>query len=797
MKNIFLVSLLIVWLPVSAQSNCPRIVELWHSEQRTHCTGEIGFTVRDLVLQMNGNCGCPGENLAFIEMQRDGMGSIVDGLEGASSVTVSPDGSHVYAVGYWDDAVAVFERDAATGTLVFVVVVRDGVEGVEGLFGSRSVAVSPDGSFVYVVGLRENAIGVFERDPVTGMLTFIEVKRDGVDGVDGLESARFVAVSPDSHHVYVGGEISDAIAVFERDAATGTLVFVAVVRNHVEGVDGLNKVTSVAVSQDGSNVYATGEWSNAIAVFARDADTGRLAFLEVHRDGVDGVDGLESASSVMVSPDGRHVYATGMFESTIAVFARETATGMLTFVGVHRDGVDGVDGLIGASSVTVSLDGNHVYATGEYEDTIAVFERDAVSGSLAFIEVVHDNVGVSGLEGASSVTVSPDGSHVFAVGSWDDAVAVFERDAVTGMLVFVEEQRDGSGGVDGLDTGVSVTVSPGGSHVYAAGYGDDAIAVFDRDADTGRLGFVEMHRDGTDGVEGLKSVRSVTVSPEGNHVYAVGSSDRALIVFERNVSTGRLAFLEVHRNGIDGVVGLLGAWSVSVSPDSRHVYVAGNSDDAIAVFERDAATGMLAFVEVHRDGVEGVDGLEGANSVTVSQDGNNVYAVGGDDDAIAVFERDAASGMLAFVEVHRDGVAGVDGLEGANSVTVSPDGNQVYAVGLFDGALTVFDRNAVTGMLTFVEVHHNFWLSGALSVNVSPDGSYVYATGLHSDAIAVFERDADTGMLTLVELQRDGVDGVEGLRKVYSVAVSPDCQNLYAVGADSNAISAFLIFPPP
>jgi DNA-binding beta-propeller fold protein YncE len=100
--------------------------------------------------------------------------------------------------------------------------------------------------------------------------------------------------------------------------------------------------------------------------------------------------------------------------------------------------------------------------------------------------------------------------------------------------------------------------------------------------------------------------------------------------------------------------------------------------------------GSLSFVEVHKDGAGAADGLDGARSVTVSPDGAQVYAAGTNDDAVAVFARDAATGKLTFVEVQKDGVGGVDGLAGAVSVTVSPDGAQVYAAGSGDDAIAVF-----------------------------------------------------------------------------------------------------------
>ena len=59
-------------------------------------------------------------------------------------------------------------------------------------------------------------------------------------------------------------------------------------------------------------------------------------------------------------------------------------------------------------------------------------------------------------------------------------------------------------------------------------------------------------------------------------------------------------------------------------------------------------------------------------------------------------------GNLTFIEIVEDGEGG-NGLDGAISVNVSPDGNHVYATSNQDHTLTVFIRNGTTGNLTFVE----------------------------------------------------------------------------------------------
>jgi 6-phosphogluconolactonase (cycloisomerase 2 family) len=372
---------------------------------------------------------------------------------------------------------------------------------------------------------------------------------------------------------------------------------------------------------------------------------------------------------------------------------QETTPPHLAFVEVQKDGAGGVDGLRGVWSLTVSPDGKHVYAAGYRHDAAAVFSRDETTGKLTFVEAQKEGVGgVNGIGGPCSVAVSPDGRHVYVAGHWDHSVAVFSRDRTTGKLTFIEVQRDGVNGVDGLYVINWVTVSPDGKHVYAASYRDYALAVFGRDATTGKLTFVEVHKDDLSGVDGLYGAFFVAVSPDGEHVYAAGYLESALAVFRRDKSTGKLTFIEVQRDGVGGVDGLEGPSSVALSPDGEHIYVAGAGDNAVAVFSRDKSTGKLSFIEVQRDGIGSVDGLERARSVAVSPNGRYVYAAGWAEHALAVFRRDKTTGKLTFVEVERDGVGGVNGLQGASCVTVSPDGDgkHVYVAGNWAQAVSVF-----------------------------------------------------------------------------------------------------------
>ena len=114
-----------------------------------------------------------------------------------------------------------------------------------------------------------------------------------------------------------------------------------------------------------------------------------------------------------------------------------------------------MDGLLGASGVAASPDGNNVYVAGNLDDAVAVFEWDAVMGVpvLTYVEMEKNLVGgVAGMDGATGVAVSRDGEHVYVTGVGDSALVDFARDWQHGELTYFTARWDNNGGVDGLDT---------------------------------------------------------------------------------------------------------------------------------------------------------------------------------------------------------------------------------------------------------------------------------------------------------------------------------------------------------
>lgn len=364
----------------------------------------------------------------------------------------------------------------------------------------------------------------------------------------------------------------------------------------------------------------------------------------------------------------------------------------------------------------------------------------AHGAALEFVDAeLEGENGVQGLAGVLAVAVSPDGRNVYTVAPSSDAVMVFTRDTATGALTQLEVEKDGVGNVDGIAYPAAIVVSPDGQHVYVAGSRDDAVTSFSRDSATGALTFLEAQKEGTAGVEGIRYARALAITPDGEFVYAAGQKSDAIAVFKRNTLTGWLTFVEVQHQGVLGVSGIAEPLALTVSPDGAHLYVASGEQSSVTVFARDRVTGRLLLGP---QDVEGDLGVAGIHSVTVSPDGAFVYATRQDDDAIVIFRRSRTTGGLAFTDVISQDMEGVDGLYGVFWVAISPDGRRLYATSTLGHSVAAFERDPKSGGLTFLQKERGTptreCLAFARNAAVSPDGKSVYVAGASSNAIVAF-----------------------------------------------------------
>lgn len=353
----------------------------------------------------------------------------------------------------------------------------------------------------------------------------------------------------------------------------------------------------------------------------------------------------------------------------------------------------------GTRAVAASPDGRHIYVCAQFAGSITTFAVDPVSGALTRVGVVIDGYeGVEGIATCTDVAVSLDGKHVYAAGPADDALAIFSRNAETGALTFVNDVLNSE--LPGTPMGfpVALDVSRDGAHVYVSAIGTDTICVFSRDASTGALTFLGFEADSPERL--LEDPFDLALSPDGALLYvaSAGGTNQdpvdALTTFERDPATGVLTLIDTEQDLFGGVAGLTVPNGIAASRDRRHVYVSANFSDTIAMFDRSAVDQKTSFIDFVSDADPGVDGLDGATGVEVTRDGAWVVAIGEVDDSVVLFARDAATGLLAFDRVVRDGGDPARLLDRPIGLALDPRGRFVYVVAFTDDAVTVLAPEA-------------------------------------------------------------------------------------------------------
>lgn len=297
------------------------------------------------------------------------------GVSAAFSVDVSPDNKSVYAASPTGSVVYAFSRDIATGALTSVGSASGSPTG-----GFVSVSVSPDSKTVYGVGGSPSGLVAFSRDMNTGAIARVADYADNTNGhalgqvfSPTGSPIKNIAFSANGQFVYVTSTIDNAISLFSRDTATGALTQQAVYVDNVAGVDGLQAASSVKITPDGDYLYVSGQGESSIAIFRVDRTDGRLTYIDKVTHGVGGVSNLQGVRSLAISPDGKYVYASAISSSSVTAFDRDPATGLLTFNAVAINGVNGLTNMSSPSGMATDPSSSHLYVAGQVANSLVAF----------------------------------------------------------------------------------------------------------------------------------------------------------------------------------------------------------------------------------------------------------------------------------------------------------------------------------------------------------------------------------------------------------------------------------------
>jgi 6-phosphogluconolactonase (cycloisomerase 2 family) len=316
---------------------------------------EMGTSPSCLALNSSGTClysanetdrvgeDKQGTVSAFAINRADGtlkpLNTVRSGGAGPTFVSVHPSGRFVLVANYFGGSVAVLpilpdgrlgaatdiKNDAGTVGPIRATNAPRGSFAFSGHDRTHAhmIQADPAGRFVLHVDLGLDRIFVWKFDAQKGVLTPGEPHAVALPAGDGPRHFHF---HPKGRWLYSIQEEASTIVLFDYDAATGRLAARQTISTLPSGFAGSNFCSAILVSADGRFVYAGNRLHDSIGIFSIGAD-GTLTWV-----GEEWTHG-DYPRSFNFDPTGQFLYCCNQRGDNIAVFRVDGKTGGLTFTG--------------------------------------------------------------------------------------------------------------------------------------------------------------------------------------------------------------------------------------------------------------------------------------------------------------------------------------------------------------------------------------------------------------------------------------------------------------------------------
>ncbi len=304
----------------------------------------------------------------------------VGGLINPSFLTLRKDRRFLYSAHGDEGHATSFSVDPATGQLTQVNQVETG--GVNGVH----LALDNNGRFLVIANYTSGGVSVLSvrEDGRLGEVVQV-VPLQGTPGPHRVEQASAhphqILFEPAGRFVVVPDKGLDRVFVFGFDAKTGKLTPTA------QGA-GVSRTFSgprhAAFHPRLPVLWALNEINNTVTTWMWEAERGHMKAAQILTTLPADYTGESTASEIEVSPGGRFVYCSNRGYDSVAIFAADPSTGLLTPQGWVPSR--------GRIPRFIGLDprGRFLYAANEQSDTIVSWQVDPTSGKLTDTRnVVH------------------------------------------------------------------------------------------------------------------------------------------------------------------------------------------------------------------------------------------------------------------------------------------------------------------------------------------------------------------------------------------------------------------------
>lgn len=312
------------------------------------------------------------------------------------------------------------------------------------------------------------------------------------------------------------------VAVFRIEPVTGAWSF-------VEACDAVPNPSYICLDRTQRFLYSAHGDSDEVCSYARDAQTGRLKFLNKQKTEGD------NSSTVEVDQSNRWaLFSTGPGVALFPILQDGT-------LGPYSDLVvpEGKPGPLREEQeathphqASYDLTGKFVVVPDKGLDRIHVFRFDAGRGKLLPCEPpsVKARYGVI----PRHVAFHPSRPYAYVVNEQESTVNAYHWDATRGALKPFQRVTTLPASFVADNTAAEIAILPSGKFLYASNRGHDSIVIYAVNASDGTIDPI-----GWEPVQGRKP-RFFALDPDASHLYAANQDSHTIVVFRIDHATGKL-----------------------------------------------------------------------------------------------------------------------------------------------------------------------------------------------------------------------------------------------------------------
>lgn len=362
--------------------------------------------------------------------------------------------------------------------------------------------------------------------------------------------------------------------------------------------------------------------------------------------------------------------------------------------------------------------------------------------------------------------------------------------AQSGQLAWMDQVATPSG-----YPGIHMWIPPDGKHLYAGTASPGVVMMFSRDITTGKLALLTPSTIGMG-----YSPQRICGSQNGLSIYGIASGGDNLTITKRDTTTGQMSGITAPTYIATGVYPngccLSPAVTSPATAADLFLYVTNKNPGgagSISIFTRDTSTtgGNVGRLTAHSTQPTIACGSQ-PMGIRISPNGLYLYVANGNGSSISQYTRDVTTGVLTAMSTATVAAGGFP-----SQLVISADGKHLYLANDSSATIQMYSIDGTDGHLTTLSPSTVPGGNGPWYVEMSKDDLSLYVACSDGQLIYQYTRDSSTGLLTAktnLSIRSDAtVVTVTGSNGPQGLCLSPDGYHLYA--SSGAYISQFSVKP--